>query len=353
MALATVRPTQLKELLAETIAARLATLIVGAPGIGKSDLTDQAAAAAGADVILSHPAVADPTDAKGLPWPGKDGTQATFLPFGDLAKALSAKNLTVWFLDDLGQATPAVQSAYMQLLLARRVNGHALPDCVTFVAATNRRGDKAGVTGILEPVKSRFKTIVELQPALRDFCAWAFANGVDPRVVAFLRLRRELLHQFEPAAKTDMENFPCPRTWKAVSDLLTKTRIEQHSSLLYPAVVGAVGEGAATEFVGFLKTFKDVPGPDAILLNPDSARIPTEPSALYAVAAALAHRANAQNFDRVMKYLTRLKDGGFAEFAVLAIRDAQQKAPEIENTPAFIAAMSDEFGALISGGNVQ
>jgi len=353
MALASVRPGQLKLLLAETIAARLPTLIVGAPGIGKSDIVHQAADAAGADTIISHPALADPTDAKGLPWPGKDGTHATFLPFGELASALAAKKPTVWFLDDLGQATSAVQSGYMQLLLARRVNSHVLPECVSFVAATNRRGDKAGVTGILEPVKSRFKTIVELVTSLQDFCGWALANNIDPRIIAFLRLRRELLHQFEPSTKTDMENCPCPRTWGAVSDLLTKTKLEQHASLLYPAVAGAVGEGAATEFVGFLKTFKDVPSPDAILLNPDTAKIPTEPSALYAVSSALAHRANAGNFDRIMKYLTRLKDGGQAEFAVMTIRDAQQKAPDIQDTPAFIAAMSGDFGTLISGGNVQ
>ncbi len=43
----------------------------------------------------------------------------------------------VCLLDDLGQAPPAVQAAAMQLLLARRVNGHAVSDHVTFLAATN------------------------------------------------------------------------------------------------------------------------------------------------------------------------------------------------------------------------
>src|SRR5271156_851581 len=155
-------PKQLSAFLSRAIPARLPILITGAPGIGKSDIVAAAAVDAKADLILSHPAVADPTDAKGLPWPGKNGTEATFLPFGELAQAIKAKNPTVWFLDDLGQASPAVQASFMQLLLARRVNGHVLPDCVTFVAATNRRADRAGVSGILEPVKSRFATIVEL-----------------------------------------------------------------------------------------------------------------------------------------------------------------------------------------------
>ncbi|MFY9327091.1 MAG: AAA family ATPase, partial [Georgfuchsia sp.] len=331
-----------------TIQGGLPTLIVGAPGVGKSDLVAQAAKAANADLIISHPAVSDPTDAKGLPWPGKDGEHATFLPFGELAQALKATSRTVWFLDDLGQATAAVQASFMQLILARRVNGHLLPDAVTFVAATNRRGDKAGVNGILEPVKSRFKSIVELAPALEDWCHWAINAGVPAELIAFLRFRPELLHSFIPSA--DMENTPSPRTWHAVSDLMTKTKLAQHTALLFPAVAGAVGEGAAIEFVSFLKTFRNLVSPDAILMAPDSAAIPEEPSALYAVSGALAHRATEANFDRVIKYLSRLKAAGFEEFAAYCFQDALTKTPAIANSPAFHIAVSGEFASLISGG---
>jgi len=177
-----VSPKQLKELLGATFTARESVLITGAPGIGKSQIVEQAAKDAGADLILSHPAVADPTDFKGLPWPDKDAASASFLPFGDFHRALSATVPTVWFLDDLGQASPSVQAAAMQLLLARRVNGHVLPDCITFVAATNRRTDRAGVSGILEPVKSRFVTIVELEATLEDWCSWAIDNNVPPKL---------------------------------------------------------------------------------------------------------------------------------------------------------------------------
>ena len=162
------RASQLTSFLAAAIPARLPVLITGAPGVGKSQIVEQAAASAGADLILSHPAVADPTDAKGLPWVAKDGESATFLPFGELARAIRAERPTVWFLDDLGQAPAAVQASFMQLLLARRVNGHALPEHVSFVAATNRRTDRAGVSGILEPVKSRFVSMIGLEPNLDD-----------------------------------------------------------------------------------------------------------------------------------------------------------------------------------------
>jgi MoxR-like ATPase len=212
------KPVQAKSLIAACITARLPILLVGKPGVGKSDVVAQAAAEAGADLLISHPAVADPTDAKGLPWAEAGATHATFLPFGDLAQAMAATKPLVWFLDDLGQASPAVQASFMQLILARRVNGHKLPECVVFVAATNRREDRAGVSGILEPVKSRFATIVEMEPGLDDWTVWATQNSIRAEVIAFLRFRPELLIDFKPTA--DMKNSPCPRTWASASKIL-------------------------------------------------------------------------------------------------------------------------------------
>jgi len=63
-----VSPKQLAELLSAMIPARLPVLITGAPGIGKSDIVAQAAQQAQADLLISHPVVEDPTDAKGLPY---------------------------------------------------------------------------------------------------------------------------------------------------------------------------------------------------------------------------------------------------------------------------------------------
>src|SRR5688572_28860406 len=154
-------PSQLEGFLAFCFTNRLPVLIKGKPGIGKSDITEQAAIAANCKLIISHPVVSDPTDYKGLPF-AMNG-EAHFLPYSDLKKLIDAKEPTVFFLDDLGQAPAAVQAACMQLILARQLNGHKISDFVTFLAATNRKEDKAAVSGLLEPVKSRFASIVELE----------------------------------------------------------------------------------------------------------------------------------------------------------------------------------------------
>jgi len=341
------KPSQLSELLSRTIPAGLPVLVTGAPGIGKSDIVAQAAQTAGADLILSHPAVADPTDAKGFPWPDAQNGTATFLPFGELARALAATSRTVWFLDDLGQAPAAVQASYMQLLLARRVNGHVLPDHVTFVAATNRRTDRAGVSGILEPVKSRFVSIVELEADLDEWCQWAFGAGIPSELVAFLRFRPELLSQFKASA--DLTNSPVPRTWSHVAQLLALSlppAVENH------AVAGAVGEGAAAEFLAFRRLFQELPSIDGILIDPDASDIPTKPATLYAVTTALGVRATVQTFGRIGRYAVRLMDGGHGEFAALLLRDCVRREKKILQTPEFIRIASGPLGSLISGSGV-
>lgn len=317
------RPNELINLLAKTIPGGLPVLIKGAPGTGKSDIVTQAANAAGADLVLMHPVVCDPTDFKGLPAVVDD--EAEFLPFGDLYRLMNAKTLTVAFLDDLGQAPAVVQAAAMQLILARQINGHMISDKVVFIAATNRREDRAGVTGILEPVKSRFATIVELAPNVDDWCGWALANGVPVELVAFARFRPELLTS--PGVVTnDIVNRPSPRTVTNLGKLyaLGLDGVE--------VLGGAAGAGFAAEFIGFVRVWQSLPSIDAILLAPEKAPLPTEPAALYAISTALATRTTPDNAGRVLRYLTRLPE----EFGVLGVRDATRRCPKAANCKEFI-----------------
>ena len=343
-----VSPKQLAELLSVMIPARLPLLITGAPGVGKSDIIGQAAAGAGEDLIISHPAVSDPTDFKGLPWFAQGDAYASFKPFGEFHIALTAVKPTVWLLDDLGQAPPSVQAACMQLLLARRVNGHILPDFVTFVAATNRRVDRAGVSGILEPVKSRFPSIVELEPDVDSWCQWAYSHGVPPSLIAFLRYKPDMLCAFQATA--DLTNSPVPRTWAHLAKL---EALNLPAALEAQAMAGSVGEGASLEYLAFRKMANSLVNLDAILLNPDKAKIPSKPDELYATSIGLASRANSTNFNRIATYAGRMfTDADKGEFAVLMIRDAIRRDQTIQNDDSFVRLMSGPLGQLISGREV-
>jgi len=317
-------PSKLMELLVDAIKYKEQLLIVGAPGIGKTDIVKQACDKLGADLIVSHPSVSDPTDYKGLPAKATDGTHAEFLPFGETWRAIQAKKLTVWFVDDLGQASEAVQKAMMQLLLGRRLNGHLLSDKVVFVGATNDVGQRAGVTGLLEPVKSRWDSIVHLEVALDDWCAWALANKMPVELIAFLRTRPDLISMFEPTKA--IVNHPSPRTWASVGRRLARGVKD------FDLYSGAVGKGAATEFMAFLELATEAPSLDDIILNPKTTKIPEKAALRYLVAVGLANRAKKDNFARVFQYLERMP----MPFRVLCMRDVVQRDKALTATDTFV-----------------
>lgn len=344
------KPSNAKILLNAAIAARRPVLFTGAPGIGKTDIVRQVIESRGARMILSHPSVSDPTDFKGLPWPGADASHATFLPFGEFAEALNATTETVWVLDDLGQASPAVQAAAMQLLLARRVNGHVLPDCVTFVAMTNGRTHRANVSGILEPVKSRFATIVELQPDVDEWCTWLLTEQTElPTEIAamgaaYMRFQPASLSKFTPTA--DLTNSPSPRTW---TNALRVLSWQMPSVVETESVAGSVGEADAVAFLGFIRLFRELPSIDAILIDPNAAPIPTQPGTLYAVTTALATRVTPTNFGRIARYAHRLWDGKLGDFGALLVRDCLRRDPAVTQTADFAQLAAGPLGKLMAG----
>lgn len=315
-------PKELKAVLLVTCAHRLPVLIKGAPGVGKSDIVNQVCKELDMDMVLMHPVVSDPCDFKGQPWV-VDG-EALFLPYGDLKQLMTAEKPTIAFLDDIGQAPAVVQAAAMQLILARQVNGHKISDDVVFLAATNRREDRAGVTGILEPVKSRFASIIELEPDVDEWIEWAFDHDMPAELIGFAHFRPALLHSGK--ATSDIVNHPCPRTFAAAGRLIKAglTGVE--------VLGGALGEGCAVELVGFMRVFKSLPNIAGIILDPEHAKVPEEPAALYAVASALVERISKDNIPQILKYAKRLP----AEFSVMLVRDAIRSNPEIESTKAFI-----------------
>ena len=100
----------------------------------------------------------------------------------------------------------------------------------------------------------------------------------------------------------------------------------------YECFKGAVGEGAAAEFVGYLRIYRKLPNPDVVLMTPTTSDVPTDPAVCYAMSGALANRATASNVDRYVTYLERMPP----EFSVLSMSTAVRRDPSLANTKAFI-----------------
>ena len=118
--------------------------------------------------------------------------------------------------------------------------------------------------------------------------------------------------------------------WEFVSNIVGSGTVT--NGIEYLLIAGAVSEGAAAEFMGFLKIARTIQSPDMILMNPEKSDNPEEAATLYAISTALARKAIEGNMDRVVAYANRLPD----EFSVLLVKDALDRDPAVANTRAYI-----------------
>jgi hypothetical protein len=294
------------------VAARQPAFIWGAPGIGKSSVTAQLASSLNLTLRDLRALLLDPVDLRGLPYVAEGRSKWAIPEF------LPAEGAGILFLDELNAAPAMVQAAFYQLVLDRRLGEYTLPDGWVILAAGNRDADRAYTTRMPTPLRNRFVHL--------DFevDAQEWSEGLRPEVIAFIRFRPQLLSVFD----RDANAFPSPRSWEFVSRILDSG---PDPSVEHEMFAGTVGTGAATEFSGSLRMFRELPNIDAILLNPTAEPVPDSPAAQYAVASALAHRASDTNFDRICLYLERTP----TEFRVLSVRDATLRDPKIKYTAGY------------------
>lgn len=214
----------------------------------------------------------------------------------------------------------------MQLLLERAINGHRISDNIVFIACTNRKQDKAGVSGILEPVKSRFCTIVELVPDLNSFIKWYLSTDLPITPASFIRFRPDYLHDFK--ATSDMTNSPCPRTLEKLARLVA---MNLPSDLRFAAYSGAVGKACATEYLAFEEMADKMIDPSVIIMRPADSQVPTSPDGLYATCLGVAAQAHEDNIDAIDIYGRRLP----ADFRAMLMDDIIRKDESLVRTKVF------------------
>ena len=295
----------------------------GPPGVGKSQVVCEVAKNMGYALKDIRAVLLDPVDLRGIPRITPDGVTQWCAP-SFLPRENDGGN-GILFLDELNAAPPLVQAACYQLILDRRIGEYVLPDGWAVIAAGNREGDRA-VTHRMPTALSNRMVHLEFDVSNEDWQRWAVAAGIRPEVRAFLQFRPKLLHDFDPRSAS--RAFASPRSWSFVSSIL---EAKPDEGVEYDLFRGAVGDGAAAEFMGFLQVWRDLPSVDGIVEDPLNSPVPADPAALYAVCEALASRVGWKTMPAVMAYLERLP----VEFGVLCMRQAVCRSPELVENPSF------------------
>ena len=322
----TLRPSELAEALATLVEARQPTMVWGPPGAAKSMIAQQVAAAANRRYVDIRALLLDPVDLRGIPWRDDDGrtrwAPPVFLP------PPASTELWLLNLEELPSAVPMVQAALYQLFLERKCGEYELPEGASLIACGNREGDRGVVHRMPAPLSNRLVHL-EIRVDARDWCAWGAANGIAPEVLFFIELEPELLHRFDGQSKEHA--FPSPRSWEFVSNIV-KHRNGLDASTERALFRGTVGEAAAVEFSAFLKVWRELPHPRAVIDDPDNAEVPDNASALMALCGSLYRMADDVNLGSIVTYAQRLR----REVGESLVGACVRREPALQRSPAFI-----------------
>ena len=322
----TLRPSELAATLKILVEARQPVMVWGAPGCGKSEVAQQVAAEGGRTYYDVRALLLDPVDLRGIPWRDDDNRTRWAPP--DFLPPSASTGLYLVNLEELPSGVPMVQAALFQLVRDRKCGEYELPEGASLMACGNREADRGVTHRMPTPLASRFVHL-EIKVDVPDWCAWAAAAGIAPEVLFYIQMRPEMLHDFDPQSREAA--FACPRTWEFVSNV-----VNQRGSL-DPAAEralfrGAVGEAAAVEFSAFLKVWRELPHPRAVIDDPENADVPQNASALIALCGSLYRMADDVNLGSIVSYAMRLR----REVGEFLVGSCVRREPALQHTDAFI-----------------
>jgi MoxR-like ATPase len=237
----TVTLSQARELI-RCLSHEQSVLLLSPPGVGKSDVVRQAAAADGLECKSLLGTQIAPEDVSGVP--RIVGERSVFCPPRVLLPENAAKFCL--FLDELPACAPDVQKAFYSLLLERRIGEYHLPEGTWVVAAGNRAEDKALVRTISSALVNRV-LILNVRIDVPEWLAWAQANKLREDIVRFIEASPESLLRSVPDKPVP---FSTPRAWASLARALdlVGTRGQLTAPLVRALAVGRVSEDDARRF---------------------------------------------------------------------------------------------------------
>jgi hypothetical protein len=343
------RPAHLARVLNEEVLSTLKghhtpVMLWGPPGVGKSQIILQIGERHDLPVIDIRLSQMEPSDLRGIPF--KLNEKVEWAVPSMLPDAKLHGEAGILFLDEINSAAPSVSAAAYQLILDRRLGNYQVPQGWAIFAAGNRQGDRGVTYAMPAPLANRFSHY-QIDLNLDDWVVWAYRNGIDERIIGFLRFRPELLFDFDPAHNPVA--FPSPRSWEYAHRALHK--FIDFPDLLLGSLQACVGQAAGIECHAFIDSLDQMPDLDKIINGEDS-KAPDEIDLQYAVASALVGRAiRAQGsteastvFGNILKYASCFPQ---REMGVMLVSDMHRAIGNDLFEVAQFAEWADSIADLI------
>lgn len=143
------------------------------------------------------------------------------------------------FLDEIDRTAPIVQSATLQLMTERKLNGFEMPD--TFVVAAANAWHCQYTFELDSAMASRL-LIWNIEPSVGSWLSWAASHEVDSRIMLAITSNPAILYEKELGQ--DAIKRADPRAWTKLSRALA-SGFDPHQASAF------VGQVAADKFLQF------------------------------------------------------------------------------------------------------
>ena len=275
----------------------------------------------------------DSVDMRGFPQADKKTGCATWYPPNTMPfignDAFPDDKLIVLFFDEAPDAKPDVFAVMQQLTLNRCIGEHVLKPNVRILLAGNLESDQGLAKKLPMPLNNRLLH-VEAINTLDEFCIYAQSQGVPKVFIAFWNFCADTVNTYDP--KKTNAIVATNRTWFKAIDLYQDKRLDP--VIKEACMIGAIGEGPAIQFLGYVDVWAKLPTVEKIIKDPENYPVPAEEdlSIRWATAMMISDKMVLENVDKLHVYLKRFP----AEIVVMTWSLATARDATLFESDAFM-----------------
>ena len=203
-------------------------LLLGAPGIGKTQIMEQIARECGIGLVAYTITHHTRQSAIGLPFIsemefGGQKKAVTEYTMSEIVASIYEKmkktglNEGILFIDEINCVSETLAPAMLQFLQCKTFGNHPIPEGWIIVAAGNPPEYNKSVRDFDVVTLDRVKKI-EVEPDYQVFREYAVQARIHPAIISYLDVRPRNFYQMETTV--DGRRFATPRGWEDLSRLV-------------------------------------------------------------------------------------------------------------------------------------
>ena len=203
-------------------------LLLGAPGIGKTQIMEQAARECGVALVAYTITHHTRQSAIGLPFISKkeyggreySATEYTMSEIvASIYNRMSETGLSegILFIDEINCVSETLAPAMLQFLQCKSFGNHEIPKGWVIVAAGNPPEYNKSVREFDVVTLDRVKKIL-VEPDYQTWREYAYKENMHPAILSYLELRNNCFYQMETTI--DGKQFATPRGWEDLSRMM-------------------------------------------------------------------------------------------------------------------------------------